>query len=412
MKKKSQTKRLLMAVALTAAACEMTTAQVVVHEGGYNDALIVPGALTVDGKARITLGRRSSEISIYNKNFEKEASITPASNSYRIGSITQEATVKVTGAAFKFEDPFQYATIYTDYNSRTGVTESVSATSLEEGLEKLKNIYLHTEEGYSICNIGGYSFIKGNVSSYYESFLFGTQYPASGTFLVCKDGYLYTSSFLEYVPLYNESSAVWTTTDDRTSISENSSVAGCRHVNADEYSQIAHSDNDEQLVCTQNFFNDDEEWEYVQYTREEDENIFPPTIKQIVGTDYIDGTVILSRSIYFGDSRTGIRVLNQSGNVVLSMNFPTPLEDSGELDLWTINGKSYIQIVRSNGETSIIEFYEIDKGTSNVRKVLEYEVPAEERNEDATIYDLSGRVLTEKPANGYYIQGGKKYLAQ
>ena len=398
--------------AMMAAACALSVnAQVVVHEGGYNDALIVPGALTVDGKARITLGRRSSEISIYNKNFEKEASITPASNSYRIGSITQEATVKVTGATFKSKDPFQYATIYHRYNSETGQMEPVSATSLEDGLEKLNNPPM-LGASYSIRTINGYSFIEFNVTSFYESILFGTQYPVTGEFFICKNGYLYLTNSLEYQPLYDESSAVWTTTDDRTSISENSSVAGCRHVNADEYSQIAHSDNDEQLVCTQNFFNDDEEWEYVQYTREEDENIFPPTIKQIVGTDYIDGTVILSRSIYFGDSRAGIRVLNQSGNVVLSMNFPTPLEDSGELDLWTINGKSYIQIVRSNGETSIIEFYEIDKGTSNVRKVLEYEVPAEERNEDATIYDLSGRVLSEKPSNGYYIQGGKKYLAQ
>ena len=32
--------------------------------------------------------------------------------------------------------------------------------------------------------------------------------------------------------------------------------------------------------------------------------------------------------------------------------------------------------------------------------------------DSAPIYDLMGRRLSEKPAKGYYIQGGKKYLAQ
>ena len=33
-------------------------------------------------------------------------------------------------------------------------------------------------------------------------------------------------------------------------------------------------------------------------------------------------------------------------------------------------------------------------------------------NENAPIYDLNGRKLNKRPASGYYIQGGKKYLAQ
>ena len=31
---------------------------------------------------------------------------------------------------------------------------------------------------------------------------------------------------------------------------------------------------------------------------------------------------------------------------------------------------------------------------------------------DSTIYDLSGRKLTEKPQKGFYIQGGCKYIAR
>jgi hypothetical protein len=33
-------------------------------------------------------------------------------------------------------------------------------------------------------------------------------------------------------------------------------------------------------------------------------------------------------------------------------------------------------------------------------------------NDNAPIYDLMGRRLTEKPASGYYIQGGKKYFVK
>lgn len=398
--------------AVMAAVCAMgANAQVVTHKGDYNDALLVPSALTVDGKARITLGNKSGEISIYNKNFEKEASIIPVSQSYRSDIYIQEATVNVTGAALTSKDPFQYATSYSWYNPQTSTVEPVSATSLEEGQEKLKSI--NPSYNYTIYNIGDYSFIyeAGFSPSYYESSLFGTQYPSYGTFYICKDGYLWSAyAELKYELLYNESSAVWTTTQEiHGTVEKDARVAGCRHVNADEYSQIAHSDNDEQLLCTQNFFNDDEEWEYLQYTYGDNEIVSAPTVKQ----RNTDGTVTLSRTIspdvY---SRTGIRVLSQSGNVILSMSFPTPIEDSGELDLWTINGKSYIQIVRGSDSGSIIEFYEIEKGTSNVRKVLEREVPKEKMNEDATIYDLSGRVLNEKPATGVYIQGGKKYLAK
>lgn len=33
-------------------------------------------------------------------------------------------------------------------------------------------------------------------------------------------------------------------------------------------------------------------------------------------------------------------------------------------------------------------------------------------NENAPIYDLMGRRLQQKPASGYYIQGGKKYFVK
>jgi hypothetical protein len=57
----------------------------------------------------------------------------------------------------------------------------------------------------------------------------------------------------------------------------------------------------------------------------------------------------------------------------------------------------------------IYALYLLGEGTSGARMVLEYEAEAEQDN---TIYDLSGRKLTEKPAKGIYIQGGKKFFVK
>ena len=41
-----------------------------------------------------------------------------------------------------------------------------------------------------------------------------------------------------------------------------------------------------------------------------------------------------------------------------------------------------------------------------------FDVELEVEYDDVTIYDLNGRRLPEKPARGFYIQDGKKYLVK
>gem|GEM_PF-3802738 len=41
-----------------------------------------------------------------------------------------------------------------------------------------------------------------------------------------------------------------------------------------------------------------------------------------------------------------------------------------------------------------------------------FDVELEVEYDDVTIYDLNGRRLPEKPARGFYIQGGTKYLVK
>lgn len=47
---------------------------------------------------------------------------------------------------------------------------------------------------------------------------------------------------------------------------------------------------------------------------------------------------------------------------------------------------------------------------SGVKEVESDELRVKSEESDAPIYDLMGRRLSEKPASGYYIRGGKKYL--
>ena len=83
--------------------------------------------------------------------------------------------------------------------------------------------------------------------------------------------------------------------------------------------------------------------------------------------------------------------------------------------IWEIDGKRYLEISKSiskpmsDGESSRA-LYLLGEGTNGVKKVMEYKLPANET--DDTIYDLSGRVLNEKPAKGIYIQRGKKFLSK
>ena len=387
MKKKLQVKRLFTAVAFAVAATGMTSAQKLSYEGNARYMQPIPASLTVDGKERIAVGGRSSGIDIYNKNLVKETTISMAPQELDGEDLTQEATVTVTGATiYSYSgSPFGGSTIFSYYNEETETYEDVTASSLEEGLEKLKSLYPNYSD-FKIYNIDNYSFIFNAAtaasSAYYLYDLFGTKYPLYGTYYVCRDGYLFSGMFdfssnvwQRYDPLYDESSAVWTTRSRGPYGGTTIHTEECYYINADGNSQFVGNFNDSNnmgLYVTQNFFNDDDEWEYVVPMYEETEFVSSASVDDL---PHPDGTVTLKRHVYKEYEKTGYRVVSQNGGVLLSLSFPTVLEDNPTL--WTINGKNYIQIQRCKTEDYrdgyITELYAIEGGSSNVRKVLEHE---------------------------------------
>ena len=81
--------------------------------------------------------------------------------------------------------------------------------------------------------------------------------------------------------------------------------------------------------------------------------------------------------------------------------------------IWRIGGKNYLEISKSmhsnNTYPTIYSLYLIGDGVTSLSKVIEFETEGEADNR---IFDISGQQLSEKPAEGVYIQGGKKYVAQ
>lgn len=376
MKKKLQVKRLFTAAAFAVAATGMTSAQELSYEGNDNSMQPIPASLTVDGKVRIAVGDRNSGIDIYNKNLVKETSISMMPQTVYGEVLIQEATAIVTGAKI-VGDPFASAKVYSYYNPETYTYETLQATSLEEGLEKLKSLYMNENEEYKIYNIDGYSFAASSSTYLLEDF-FGTKYPSMGNFYTCKDGYLYYyGSGIKYELQYDGSNPVWTTTNVTTDnmYYYNVGAEELYYVNADGHSQLPSNHSlRTYMYVTQNFFNDDDEWEYVVPIYEETETAGTPSVKQTNS----DGTVTLTRPVTKSYKKTGYRAVSQNGGVLLTLSFPTEVDY--DPTLWTINGKNYIQITRSKTadyrDGIITELYAIERGSSNVRKVLEHEAEA------------------------------------
>ena len=128
----------------------------------------------------------------------------------------------------------------------------------------------------------------------------------------------------------------------------------------------------------------------------------------------------MRRSVQVTTPVTGLKIYSDDGAVVATISadyVSTPESYAAYMSvrgIWRIDGKHYLEVEKdiynvTGNAKYIYALYLLGEGTSGARMVLEYEAEAEQDN---TIYDLSGRRLSEKPASGYYIQGGKTYLAK
>lgn len=418
---------------------------------------LIPSTVTADGKTRLAstsstgyddhgLTLQGQKAYIYNKNFTEETSFDIIKVPYSSGSLNEIAKVSVTGVKVTsvnedyYKEPYEME--YWDEEKNEYVNEVLVASNLEDARTKM-DAYLNkggdSYDSYTvkIYGIDGQSFIHSYSNSYQSSYdyylydVFGTQYPKRGYFLG-EDGKLYEKS-ISYTPIYDVSSAVWSVeSNDLYEYSENPQKFDYMNADNDYIGSVESSS--KKLLYTQTVFNNDSKYEYVIAAHGENIEIKgDPQTSHFGGSETVDseGKVTLYRTTYYRSPVTSLNIYAQDGTLVGKINAnynntaESYVEDMDVYDFWVIDGKKYLEIrkyifypeVTSSssviglfGSTkSIYELYSIEGGVSNARMILERETAVEPDN---TIYDLSGRVLSEKPSNGYYIQGGKTYLAK
>lgn len=399
---------------IIAAACALSVnAQVLKLESDKGPGL-VPATMTANGKTRITT-QDEAGIHIYNTNFLQEKVINYSPMKYRAGN--REETATVTPTAAKISHYYVSGSAYFD--------GTINASTLEEARDKIAEYYSSQYGEYTvmICEVEDKRFIHyynewSSSYDYYLYDLFGRQYPTSNVY-VLEDGVVKNLS-INYSPVYNESEAVWTVVKDYTFDDEANVAKDITYKNAD----TGAAGEDLEISLTQTLFNADANWEYISTLYENFSFEVPSSVSS--GSPDEDGKVKLNRSVYVYTPIKGLGIYSEDGNVIATIsadhtNTPESYVYAMRVrGIWRIDGKHYLEISkelinRDDGSydgyihVSSCALYLLGEGTLDARKVLEYEVPGEQDN---TIFDLNGRQLSEKPASGYYIQGGKKFYSK
>ena len=396
---------------LIAAACALSVnAQVLKLESDKGPGL-VPATMTANGKTRITT-QDEAGIHIYNTNFLQEKVINYSPMKYRAGSREETATVTPTGAKISYY--YVSGPAYFD--------GTISASTLEEARDKVAEYY-GSDYTVVICEVEDKRFIHyydgwTGSYSYYLYDLFGRQYPTSNVY-VLEDGVVKNLS-INYSPDYNESEADWTVVRDNTFDNEANVAKDITYKNAD----TGAAGEDLEISLTQTLFNADANWEYISTLYENFSFEVPSSVSS--GSPDEDGKVKLTRMVYVYTPIKGLGIYSEDGNVIATVsadhvNTPESYVDVMRVrGIWRIDGKHYLEVEKElknrdeskyDGYSYVYSYalYLLGEGTLDARKVLEYVVPGEQDN---TIFDLNGRQLSEKPASGYYIQGGKKYYTK
>ena len=378
---------------------------------------LVPATMTANGKARIT-AVADDGLHIYNTNFIQEKVVSDERGEYSSGSRSETAEVSVTGAKVS---NFAVQDFRAQING-----EEVSASTLEEARGKVTTLFENMGSDYAveIFNIEGHSFISAypnNEWSYSNSFymydLFGKQYPngyINQLYVLGDDGYLHNAAIL-YDPVYDESGAVWTVVGNNVYSGPEEVATDIRYKNAD----TGAAGENLEICFTQTLFNSDDKWEYIV------EKCDGGTLEYVSSysvehTGLPGGKVLLRREVQVTTPVTGLKIYSDDGAVVATISadyVSTPesyVYNMRVQGIWRIDGKHYLEVRKGiENHTGYAKYiyalYLLGEGTSGARMVLEYEAEAEQDN---TIYDLSGRKLTEKPAKGIYIQGGKKFFVK
>lgn len=359
---------------------------------------VCPKELTTSGKT-ITYTADDDKITVYTPDFLVDRTFTLPQNRASHGSYTEKGNVKVTGAKFKFDD-------YKIFYDGSFVKTDITATTRKELLEYLTTNY---GSGYSAftdplgnpgCFLSYHSEYESSYDNCYLRELFGTKYPKSWYAIVDGSVYYYSYSdyYYPYDLTYNESSAEWT------------------RYNEQVYSGLYIEDYDfaidgkyisEDIILTQNVFNNDDKWEFIM---QEYGPVEYHIIDEQIGNVQEDETVEVTRTVNYSSQTTGTAVYNEDGEKLCS--FDVDYINA----IHVINGKTYVlgyysvvnetnrvlfEINNLGDDIDAIKKVEV-KGESRLgaeRGIVMVDIKAEQVGGEVVVSTADGKVMASKQVN-------------
>ncbi len=340
---------------------------------------IVPSVCTASGESIVyEYNYDNGEITIYTPEFMVDKIIKIPQQEYQSGYIEETATVTATGVNIVPEDAYG--------NLNYSMSSYGEASSQDEMIQILRDNYFNVGDAFTdpmgnpACYSDYYSFFYPN--------LFGNNYPTSWYALI--DGVIYgiytDRSF--YSIAYNEEDAVWTRISGDIEPHYTSWPSELRMI----YEGVEY---EHRPRLTQNIFNNDDKWEYIQIDRSG--KIVKDYDSPSININE-DGTITLTRTVSYHPEDLGYAVYNEDGQKL--GNIP-----DYEVDI--INGKPYVldrynSILYSFDEDSeTIDLVEMVQLNSTRRigencGIVTVDINAEQAGGEVIVSTTDGKVMASR----------------
>ncbi len=293
-------------------------------------AFVVPSQLTSTGKAifgSYDSNESTHVIKLYDENLKETKSITLNLPSGQRKEWTEECTVIPTGA----KSSSSQTNIYVH-----SADASIDATSIKSvvALANAMNQYCGYDESNSYFKYTGFTDIDGRISCYgggsidfYLRNFFDKQYPTEYITLI--DGHI-CDIRRSYSPVYNENEAQW----EKVIGSEHPTYQTIASLEAPYYTDYDANISFSEMspYCSQTLFNDDNGWEFIVPVMEENISYGTPWVYG----SYTDDGIILRRSANQSIETKALKVINESGNGILT------LEMESIYNVFRLNNKMYL----------------------------------------------------------------------
>ena len=372
---------------------------------------IMPQSLSYDGSNRVYIRTADDEVAVYSNDFKpvRTIAVTPIDRfeiSVRKSRLVQKNLVRENVV----EEDSKYSSSEWIYNYITGeYSETVPSFWTKDSIKT----YLENERGLrNVTTVshpnGGTRFIYDMYEyEYYKFTTFGTKYPTHAFYWTI-DGYL-----LEEYIAYIDKSEYTKTYGDWSVVSSSDTAKwsqdwGIGYMNYDNEQILPlggfiDSEMGDGLCFTQTLFNNDEKYEYLNFSYEivEEEDYYggyPGTEE-----DYNNESSYYyeDKTFYYAANYTGFNVMTEDGSTLQTVSFPQGFKMIGYVEAVVIRFANEYYIIcvgedENDDDIEILLIYKINKNGSTTTieqvgepiKVAAYPNPAN-RNQMITI-ELKG----------------------